>query len=254
MLWNIIEAYNGSLPDDIIVVFTNTGLEHHETYEFIHRIEENWCPIVWLEYDLASITKEIQRKDGLDVVTIQRLTHKIVDYHTASRNGEPFTKMIKRKKYLPNPVARICTENLKIKTMESYIEWDDYSKALGLRFDEPRRVSRMRNKSDVVMPMADAEHTQHDVRDFWSTQDIDLKLPAIGNIYSNCVGCFLKGYKSLEEIARSQPQYFDWWIQMESETGNVFSKDRPNYSKIKADAHLQLAFDLGDAVDCFCTN
>ena len=29
------------VPEDIKVIFCNTGLEHHETYE-IHRIEENW--------------------------------------------------------------------------------------------------------------------------------------------------------------------------------------------------------------------
>jgi len=39
MLRNIIDAHGGTLPDDIKVIFANTGLEHHETYEFIHRIE-----------------------------------------------------------------------------------------------------------------------------------------------------------------------------------------------------------------------
>jgi len=57
MLYNILEAYDGKLPDDIQVVFSNTGLEHRETYEFIHRIEENWTPITWLEYTLNEIGK-----------------------------------------------------------------------------------------------------------------------------------------------------------------------------------------------------
>ena len=179
MLWNIIQAYDGSLPEDIIVVFTNTGLEHYETYEFIHRVEKNWCPIVWLEFNLENVIKEVKQNNNIKNVTVKRLSYKIVNYETASRKGQPFTKMIKWKKYLPNPVARLCTENLKIKTMESYIEWDDYSKAIGLRFDEPRRVARMRNRDDVVMPMADAEHTQDDVREFWNRNDIDLKLPKI---------------------------------------------------------------------------
>jgi 3'-phosphoadenosine 5'-phosphosulfate sulfotransferase (PAPS reductase)/FAD synthetase len=40
-----------SLPDGVFVIFSNTGLEHDSTYEFIHKIEEEWTDIIWLEYD-----------------------------------------------------------------------------------------------------------------------------------------------------------------------------------------------------------
>jgi len=96
MLRNIIDAHGGTLPDDIKVIFANTGLEHHETYEFIHRIEEAWCEVVWLEYTLNGENKH---------------SFKVVDYESASRAGEPFDKMLYKQKtpYLPNPVKRICT-------------------------------------------------------------------------------------------------------------------------------------------------
>lgn len=239
MLWNIIQAHGGTLPEDIKVIFCNTGLEHHETYEFIHRIEENWCPVIWLEYCLDEDNKH---------------SFKVVDYETASREGEPFDLLVDKKKYLPNPVARLCTENLKVKTLDRFIEWDSYQKIIGLRYDEPKRVNRMRNRENVVLPMADAMHTKSDVMEFWVGEDMDLKLPLKGNILSNCVGCYLKSYQTLEDIARSDPKYFDWWIETEERTGNRFRVDRPAYAKIKANAHMQLAFDFGDTIDCFCTD
>ena len=254
MLWKILEAYNHQLPDDIKVVFCNTGLEHHETYEFIHRIEQNWCKIVWLEYCLDEATKEIPRDDGIDVITVTKQSYKIVDYETASRNGEPFDLMIMKKKFLPNPIARICTQRLKVEPLQKYIEWSQYSKAIGLRADEPRRVVKMRDRDDVILPMADAKHHRGDVMEFWIGEDMDLNLPLQGNIFSNCVGCFLKGYRSLEDIARTDPKYFEWWINTEVKTGHKFRNDRPCYATIKANAYRQLAFDFGDTVDCFCTD
>jgi hypothetical protein len=42
---------------------------------------------------------------------------KEVTYETASRNGEPFEELLDRRQYLPNPVARFCTSELKMKVM-----------------------------------------------------------------------------------------------------------------------------------------
>ena len=244
MLWNILDAYNHKLPDDIKVVFCNTGLEHEETYNFINRLSKSWgVEIVWLEYFVDKNNKA---------------SFKIVDFETASRNGEPFSQLIKKKKYLPNPMARICTVNLKIETLNRYVKenlnWNDWNKAIGLRFEEFKRVQRMRDKEDVLLPMADAQHTKFDVFEFWTGEDIDLKLPVKGNILSNCVGCYLKSYQSLEDIARNDPVYFNWWIDTEENSGRTFRNDRPNYLKIKDNAQKQLAFDFGDTIDCFCTD
>tara|TARA_S200002703_G_scaffold75708_1_gene65318 strand:+ start:437 stop:1240 length:804 start_codon:yes stop_codon:yes gene_type:complete len=245
MLRNIIDAHGGTLPDDIKVIFANTGLEHHETYEFIHRIEEAWCEVEWLEYTLDGENKH---------------SFKVVDYESASRAGEPFSLLINKMKYLPNPVARTCTANLKIRTIHKYLKkykWDSWNNILGLRADEQRRVSRM--KSDTkgeckIMPMSDALHTKTDVIDFWSNYEFDLNLPLNSNIFGNCVGCYLKGYGKLEAIAREEPDALDWWIETERKTSIKFRIDRPDYATIKRDAHLQQAFDFGDSVSCFCTD
>jgi hypothetical protein len=246
MLYKIIEAHGGTLPDDVKVIFANTGLEHHETYEFIHRIEQIFlCKVVWIEYLFNNKKKH---------------SFKVVDYETASRNGEPFDSLIKsqKKPYLPNPIKRICTQRLKVESIEKYCKqvlgFDEWFNVVGLRHEEFNRVARMRERENAVIPMADAKHTKWDVLEFWIGEDIDLKLPIKGNIFSNCVGCFLKGYSTIEEIARREPDYLNWWSQVEESTGSTFRYDRPNYTKIKQDAFRQLAFDFGDTVPCFCTD
>ena len=42
MLWNILQAHGGVLPDDIYVTFANTGKEAPETLDFVHEIEQKW--------------------------------------------------------------------------------------------------------------------------------------------------------------------------------------------------------------------
>ena len=51
MLYRILEAHGGTLPDDVKVVFCNTGKEREETLEFVERCSQRWgVPVVWLEY------------------------------------------------------------------------------------------------------------------------------------------------------------------------------------------------------------
>lgn len=261
MLWKILEAYDHKLPDDIKVVFCNTGLEHHETYEFIHRIEENWCDITWLEYtrkDPNWIAKGEPSKNTF---------YKITDYKNSSREGEPFEELIFGNKpssgsnFLPNERFRLCTSFLKIQAQILYLKkelgWTEWTKAVGLRHDEPRRVNNIKpwiKCEEISTPMHLAIHDKHDVHEFWNNHPLDLKLTPRRSIYGNCVGCFLKGYSTLEMIAREEPKHLDWWIKIESKLNDRFSNKRPNYETIKRDAHLQQAFDFGDTIDCFCTD
>ena len=76
MLWRVLQSNNG-LPDDAIVCFANTGKEEEATLEFVRDCEKNWnVPIVWLEY--ADNEQKFE----------------IVNFETASRNGEPFEMLI----------------------------------------------------------------------------------------------------------------------------------------------------------------
>ena len=76
---------------DKLYVFANTGKEREETLEFINNCDKEWgLGVVWLE---AKISKE----KGVGT------TYNIVDFNTASRNGEPFEEMLKA--YLRHSIA-----------------------------------------------------------------------------------------------------------------------------------------------------
>ena len=104
MLWRVLQSNNG-LPEEAIVVFANTGKEEEATLEFVRDCETNWgVEIHWLEY--RNSEKKFER----------------VTFETASRNGEPFEALIRKKKYLPNVVARFCTQELKVLTIDRYMK------------------------------------------------------------------------------------------------------------------------------------
>lgn len=104
MLWRVLQSNDG-LPDEAIVCFANTGKEEEATLEFVRDCAVNWdVKIYWLEYR--------NNDQGFEEVT----------FETASRNGEPFEQLILKKKYLPNPVTRFCTIEMKIRTIHKFLK------------------------------------------------------------------------------------------------------------------------------------
>ncbi len=89
-----------NVTPDLKVIFANTGMEHPATLDFVRDCEQHWgIPIIWLEYT-------------------GKKSYKVVNYDTASRNGEPFDQLTTDKSYLPNMMARFCTRSLwRVKTM-----------------------------------------------------------------------------------------------------------------------------------------
>lgn len=173
MLYKVLEANNMQLPEDAVVCFANTGKEDEATLKFVNDCSVNWnVPIAWLEY----------RTDG----------YAIVDYETASRNGEPFEELIQKRKYLPNTFARFCTSELKINPMKKYFKLlghDEIVTFVGIRADEPRRVAKMKTNVDIKeTPLATANVTVAEVLSFWEKQPFNLQTVTVnGNsLLSNC--------------------------------------------------------------------
>ena len=256
MLRKILDAHGGQ-PEDLVVSFQNTGLEHEGTYEFVARVAKEWgVDIVWLEYDLDEDNKP---------------THRVVTPDTAAKNGEPYDRLIGKKKMLSHPRARLCTGNLKIATLESYLATltaflDGYTNAVGLRADEPRRSVNMLQQSDDtierVVPLYRAGVAKGDVLAFWAEQDFDLELPLPSEILGNCVGCHLRGRGLLEQGMRHDPKLFDWWVAAETKLKTkagapaTFRSDRPTYAKMVAGVKSQGVLFAGDdpSIPCFCTD
>jgi 3'-phosphoadenosine 5'-phosphosulfate sulfotransferase (PAPS reductase)/FAD synthetase len=224
MLHEILKANNG-LPDDTFVLFQNTGREMPETLDFVQACGENFgVKITWLEF-----REESPRFD-------------IVGHNSASRNGEPFEALIRKRKYVPNVVTRYCSDVLKYRTAKRYLVSLGYKKwtsTIGFRADEMTRVvkihSRKKSREVIWTPLASAGVSKLDVKAFWDAQPFDLKLQNIkGNTpLGNCDGCFLKSENNLANLAEHYPERAAWWEKMEDETGASFVKDRYWKSLIK---------------------
>lgn len=231
------------------MIFANTGKEHPATLDFVDEISSRWgVPITWVE-----------RRYGQDP------GFAVVDSAMASRAGEPFARLIQAKKYLPNPITRFCTEELKVKAMAMYAKSmgvKDATMLVGLRADEPRRVHRVhgdeRNGFLYDCPMHRHGHTIKDVMSFWASQPFDLRLPNDDRAFGNCDLCFLKGRGILERVIRHDPSLAQWWIDQENAIGAKFRSDMPTFTQLRIQvgqqSHLFGEDGDDDIIPCTCTD
>jgi len=146
--------------------------------------------------------------------------------------------------YLPNPIARFCTQELKIKVIEKHV--GDMPMMLGIRADEPRRAAKM---PQHVLPLVADGITKSDVMAFWAKQPFDLRAEA-----GNCDLCFLKGSSELMGLIRKQPERAVWWAKQEEKIGGTFRSDRASYGEMFENAMNQTdMFGYEDPkIECFC--
>ena len=258
MLWRVLEAHQMSLPPEAVVCFANTGKEMEVTLEFVRDCSVNWnVPIIWLEYQSATETADRWR---------------LVDFDTASRNGEPFEALIRARNYLPNPVARFCTVELKVRAIHRYLKtigWTEWDSMLGIRADEPRRLAKIGNQDygkheEKCAPLGQAGITKEDVGAFWRKQPFDLGLANNNGVtmHGNCDLCFLKGGAQVLSLITEKPERAVWWAKMEAlalalaskPNGAVFRSDRPSYASMLQFSTEQVdMFDKNEeAISCFC--
>lgn len=265
MLWRVLQS-NGGLPSDAVVCFANTGKEDEATLEFVRECGRHWgVNINWVEF-----------RDDADGFAV-------VDFNSASRDGQPFEAIIRKRNYLPNPVTRFCTSELKIRTMHRWLRanwrnlgWEaedlEWNQMIGIRADEQRRVSKIRarghstetTKETMLMPLADANVTVGEVNQFWSMQKFNLQLSTVNGrtLAGNCDLCFLKPAKQVQSLIAERPERAAFWVRMEAlalalaskPSGAVFRGDRPSYAEMLKYAHEQRdMFDSDEeGIACFC--
>lgn len=192
---------------DTYFYFCNTGEEEEETLVFVKNITDIWgIPVVWLEpvfHDYGIAT-----------------THKIIDFNTAKRKGEPFDEMLK--KYpLPNKSAPNCTRELKERVRESYMEslgFSEYYTALGIRADEMHRISNTAEERFIIYPLAfEFKVDEVFIRTWFERQSFDLGLK---DYQGNCNLCFKKSMEKqitlmIEYIERGREYIIFRWIDRE---------------------------------------
>lgn len=210
-----LKTHVASSYDEVQIVFANTGQEHEETLEFVTRCNRAFgLGVVWVE----AVTHMGELKG---------CTHRIVDYSTASRDGQPFKDVI-AKYGIPNRTYPHCTRELKLNPMRSYIRelgWERYDTAIGIRCDE---VDRMRHDAmidGVIYPLITAcPMSKPDINRFWSKQPFRLDLKGYEG---NCKWCWKKSLRKHMTLISEAPERYEFPEQMEVEYGMV--NQQPGY-------------------------
>jgi len=200
-----------SLDARVIVCFANTGKEEPETLDFVNACDRHWGGLVrWLEYDPVERYREMT-------------------FETASRKGEPYAALIDKRGYLPNVVSRFCTQDLKIRVIKRFmmaLGHKHWRSAIGIRYDEPARWSRVRGIADkerweAWLPLVDWKITKPMVLEYWRGMPFDLQLQ---HYQGNCDLCFLKGRNKMKRILAEHPEKGEWWKEQEKKVGGTFRK------------------------------
>jgi 3'-phosphoadenosine 5'-phosphosulfate sulfotransferase (PAPS reductase)/FAD synthetase len=257
MLWRVLQS-NGGLPDEARVCFANTGKEDEATLRFVDRCAQEWeIPITWVEYINADETKDRFR---------------VVDFETASRNGEPFEAIIRKRNHLPNPVSRFCTVELKVRAIHRYLKsigWTEWESMLGIRADEQRRLAKIGQQDygkheEKIAPLGRVGITKEMIGEFWKAMPFDLELPNMNGVtmHGNCDLCYLKGGSQIFSLIQEKPERAVWWAKMEAlalalaskPDGAKFRTDRPSYAAmLKFSKEQRDMFDKDEeAISCFC--
>jgi hypothetical protein len=188
----------------MVFVFANTGEENEETLIFVDKCDKEFgLNVVWVE----AVVNHGERLGT---------KHKIVDFNTAARNGEPFEEVIK--KYgIPNQAFPHCNRELKLAPIHSYIKnslyWKEYQTAIGIRCDEVDRISSNRDVFNIVYPLIeDVRMSKPKINFWWSKQSFRLNLKGY---QGNCKTCWKKSKKNLCKIATESPSAFDFFKDME---------------------------------------
>ncbi len=204
----LLDHFRGEDPDRrILVTFCNTGQEHEETLKFVDRCDREFgFNVVWMEC-------------VVDPVKGKGIRHQVVNFETASRNGEPFEAYI-TKYGIPNAAFKQCNSRLKTDVMHDYrrsigLKKGTYSTAVGIRADEMDRVSMTGMVTlNLFYPCVDAGVTKEDVREWWSRQSFNLNIP---EHWGNCIFCWKKSQRKLLTIAQQNPEFFAFPLRMEAE-------------------------------------
>lgn len=197
---------------DTAFVFANTGQENEETLEFVEMVDKFYgLNVTWLE---AVVNPEKGKGTG----------YKVVNFETASRNGEPFEAVI-AKYGVPNAAFLHCTRELKLSPVDRWQKEIHPNKlrAVGIRSDEIDRIPHDYKERGNIYPLAFWwPTTKNEINRFWDSQAFRLSLK---HYEGNCTWCYKKSFQKLAWICKENPEIFDFPERMEKEYGFIGAKD-----------------------------
>lgn len=194
--------------ENIVFVFANTGLENEQTLEFVERCDKSFnLNVQWVEADV----QHGERKGTL---------HKMTDFQSASRKGDPFEEVIK--KYgIPNQSFPHCTRELKQAPIHSFSkQWfngEKYHTAIGIRKDEVDRMNDKAKEMGFIYSLISSKMIPANkamINFYWRSMPFRLNLKGY---QGNCATCWKKSDKKLFQIAKENPKAFDFMTRMEQQ-------------------------------------
>ncbi len=190
--------------DNLFFVFANTGQESEETLIFVDKCDRAFnLGVVWVE--------AVVHEKG------KGTTHKIVNFETASRDGEPF-EAVMEKYGISNKAYPHCTRELKmapIHTWAKEVIGNGYLTAIGIRVDEYRRVG---SNDKIIYPLVDWAVGKGEVNQFWAYQPFTLNLL---EHQGNCTWCWKKSLRKHFLLMDESPEIFDFPMEMESKYKHI---------------------------------
>jgi hypothetical protein len=190
---------------DMIFVFANTGQENPQTIDFVRRCSE------YFGFHVECIEAVVQAVSG------KGTRFQVVHHESLSSDGEPFEAVI-QKYGIPNAANPHCTRELKERPIRKYAKslgWESWKTAIGIRVDEIDRMNSKWREHGFVYPLMDSSMcpmTKQQVNLYWSKMPFRLELKGY---QGNCKTCWKKSLPKLHQIARENPEWFDFMKRME---------------------------------------
>ena len=188
MAYLVKEKYS-HLYENIYYVFANTGVEHPDTYRFLLGGSSA------LGINIISIRSVVTMESGVGTGWMNT---------PLAPDREIFADMV-YKYGRPNTTRRHCTRVLKAEAIRAWCRDNiksEYVTALGIRSDEPKRLTRQDNHK-FIYPLADTDMDRDDVEDFCKPFSWDLTIP---KQLGNCTFCWQKSSVALGKANTEYPQ------------------------------------------------
>lgn len=188
---------------DFEFIFADSGCELPETYEYLKKLE------VMLGDKIVKLGVE----GGFDGV-LEKM------------NG-----------FLPSPVARWCTRELKIKPIEQYLGHDKVKMYLGIRIDEKRKGYVVSRKNNIIpsYPLQDARMDLKDVENYLNKKGIGLPKYYSWRTRSGCYFCFYQRIGEWFGLYKNHPELF--------QKAKAYEKDDFTWRSDKSLEQLQYEFE-----------
>jgi hypothetical protein len=222
-------------------VFANTGQENEQTLEFVQKCDEAFgLGVEWVE----AVMQHSERKAPLA---------RVVDFATASRQGEPFEDAI-RKYGIPNKSYPHCSRSLKLDPIRAHMAntgWEagSYDIALGIRVDEFDRMSATAAENRIVYPLINWwPTTKPEINSWWRKRPFRLELKGY---QGNCRWCWKKSVRKHLTLLSESPDDYDFPRRMEAEYGLVgpeFTAERKEHQRVLEPGYRRKFFREGRSV------